>query len=70
MSAPIVNIKNDGNGGSPLANLIAHSRDLRASASVGEFESLNRQNAKALLSAAASAGFPLVSEKGNHGFVG
>lgn len=67
---PPTTIKNDGAGGSPLANLIAHSRDLRAPASISVFDSLKRQNAKALSDPAATVGFPLVSQKGNHGFVG
>lgn len=41
-------VQNIGNGGSPLANLMAHSMDLRSSAPVREFDSLRRQNARAL----------------------
>ena len=57
---PPTTIKNDGAGGSPLANLIAHSRDLRASSPVREYLSNNDRVLLAILNAGASKDYPLV----------
>ena len=53
-------IKNDGAGGSPLAILIAHSRDLRAPSPVREYLSNNDRVLLAQSNSAATKDFPLV----------
>jgi hypothetical protein len=63
-------IKNDGNGESPLATLIANSMKIRAAASNGDYLSSKGRVLLALSNAAASVGDPLSSQKGDHGFVG
>jgi len=68
MSTP--NQKNIGNGGSPFPSMIKHIMMLKSAASSGDYDSVNKLNSRGLLSAAASAGFPLASQKGVHGFVG
>ena len=64
------NVTNIGGGNSPFPHRIVKLMMFKTASSSVEFDSVNRLNSLALLTAGASKSFPLVSEKGNHGFVG
>lgn len=64
------NATNFGNGSSPSPILMTLAMKLKTASSNGDFDSVTKLTNLSLLTAAASVGNPLSSQKGNHGFIG